>query len=85
MLTDNCQRESLALTHQPYPAVWTYRGNDFRIIWEGRSPDSLTVKVTDIQTGFEIPYCTYHYINSWGLHDTLDNLLTANGWNFGRA
>ena len=77
-------RESLALTHQPYPVVWTYRGNDFRIIWEGRSPDSLTVKVFDIQTGQEIPYCNYRYINSWGLHDTLENVLIANGWNFGR-
>lgn len=82
--TGNYPQDSLAMTHQPYPVVWTYRGTDFQIVWQGRSPDSLTVEITDLQTNTKIPYCTYRYNNSWGLRDTLENVMQANGWNFSR-
>jgi len=64
---------------QAYP-FWPYRGCNFRIVWKGRTPDSLTVEVTDIETNTKIPYTEYRYNASTS--DSVINVMRANGWNF---
>jgi hypothetical protein len=64
---------------QAYP-FWPYRGCNFRIVWKGRSPDSLTIEVTDIETNTNIPYTEYRY--NAASTDSVVNTMRANGWNF---
>ncbi len=74
--------DSLSFQFQPIPVVWSYRGCDFRIVWKGSLPDSLTVEVTDIGTNKDIPYTDYRYNNQE--NDSVVNVKRGNGWNFSR-
>ncbi len=82
VISGNYPVESIAFTHQPYPVVWSFRGSDFKIVWQGRAPDSLTVEVTDLQTNTIIPYTDYRYNNRES--DSVINIQRGNGWNFSR-
>jgi hypothetical protein len=82
VIAGNYPVESIAFTHQPYPVVWSFRGADFKIVWQGRAPDSLTVEVTDLQTNTIIPYTNYRYNNRE--NDSVINIQRGNGWNFSK-
>lgn len=68
----------------PIPGAvnWAYRGADFKIKWLGRSPDSLTIEVTDLQTNTTIPYTEYRYDTRTFADSLLYNVKLANGWCF---
>lgn len=65
----------------PPPVMWAYRGADFRIVWKGRAPDSLTPEIIDIATNDTIKATDYYY--DLRQDDSLAyNVKKANGWNF---
>jgi hypothetical protein len=83
VVSGNYPPDSLGIGFRPLHLMWPFRGTDFRIVWKGRSPDSLTVEVIDIATNTVIPYTEYRYKSSW--NDSaiyVENEKRANGWNF---
>ncbi|MDH5185512.1 MAG: hypothetical protein OEW70_00425 [candidate division WOR-3 bacterium] len=79
VISGNYPAESLKVELSPYP-IWPYRGGDFRIVWQGRSPDSLTPEITDITTNTQIFFSGYRYWASES--DSVVNMKRANCWNF---